>query len=283
METIAFQKFSGCGNDFIIIDNRSGHIDEHRLHQLVIGACRRKLSVGADGFILVENSEKADFRWRFFNADGSVAEMCGNGARCVARFAWLNGIAGPKLSFQTLAGLVSATVEGNLVRVRMPEARDLALDEPLQAADAVLSVSRIHTGVPHAVVFVNDLEDVDVVGLGRVIRHHAHYGPAGTNVNFVCCGADGSLSVRTYERGVENETLACGTGAVASAIVAGIRFGLRPPVAVTTRSTGVLTIHYRSESGRFLDIDMSGDARLVCRGEITTEAWDTPAVRPGGS
>ena len=283
METIAFQKFSGCGNDFIIIDNRSGHIDERRLHQLVVGACRRRLSVGADGVILVENSATADFRWRFFNADGSEAEMCGNGARCVARFAWLNGIAGSRLSFQTVAGLVSATVEGNQVRVRMPEARDLVLDELLQARGATVSVSRIFTGVPHAVVFVEELETVDVVGLGRVIRHHPHYGPAGTNVNFVCCGPDGSLSVRTYERGVEDETLACGTGAVASAIVAGARFCLRPPVAVATRSKGVLTIDYRSESGRFSDIDMQGDARFVYRGEITAEAWDTPVAKPGGS
>jgi diaminopimelate epimerase len=275
METIAFQKFSGCGNDFIIVDNRSGHIDESRLHQLVVGACRRKLSVGADGLILVENCATADFRWRFFNADGSVAEMCGNGARCVARFAWLNGIAGPRLSFQTLAGRVSAAIEGDRVRVRMPEARDLALDEPLQAKDAMLSVSRIHTGVPHALAFVQDLAAVDVVNLGRVIRHHPHYAPAGTNVDFVCCGSDGSVSVRTYERGVEDETLACGTGAVASAIVAGARFGLRPPVTVHTRSKAVLIINYQSESGRFFDIDMTGDARLVYRGEILAEAWDT--------
>ncbi len=244
MKKIEFYKMSGSGNDFIIIDNRNHIIDENDLSNFIAKVCRRKMSVGSDGIILVENTDNADFKWRFFNSDGSTAEMCGNGARCVARFAYLNDIAGSNMSFETLAGLVKAEVIEERAKVKMTDPFDLKTDDTIELKKGSVPISSINTGVPHVVIVRNSIDDVDIVEIGREIRYHDQFSPAGTNVNFICHIKDQTIAIRTYERGVEDETLACGTGAAASAIVMAQKMKLDSPVSVLTRSGGYLNIFF---------------------------------------
>lgn len=273
MDQVPFAKMSGSGNDFIIIDNRPRVLPESKIAAFIAGVCRRRLSAGADGVILIEASETADFRWRFFNSDASPAEMCGNGARCAARFAFLQGICGARLRFETGAGLVEAQVEGMRVRVKMTDPQDLRLDIRIDLASGPLTVSSIHTGVPHAVVLTDGVEGVDVAGVGREIRFHPQFAPAGTNVNFICKESPGGIAIRTYERGVEGETLACGTGAVAGALVAAGKLGLTSPVSVRTAGGEHLTVHFENRSGFYRDVYQEGDARLIYTGVLHPEAW----------
>lgn len=270
---LAFFKMSGSGNDFILIDNRDGIVAETDLNDFVASVCQRKISVGADGLILLENAENVDFKWRFFNADGSRAEMCGNGARCAARFAHLNGIAGSKMSFETEAGIISAEVLDGHVKIGMPDPCQLKTDYELALEAGNLVVSSINTGVPHVVVTVDNIDDVEVLKLGREIRFHQAFAPAGTNVNFICSSPDRPITIRTYERGVEDETLACGTGSVAAAVVNACKGGKKSPVDVLTRGGGRLTIHFREENGRYSDIYLEGDARVIYQGELWEDAW----------
>jgi len=243
MESIHFYKMSGSGNDFIVIDNRERVLADVDLAGFIKNVCRRKLSVGADGLILIEKSEEMDFQWRFYNSDGSRAEMCGNGARCAARFAFLNGIAGPELVFGTDAGPIRAMVMKAQVKIRMPEPYDYQPMVSLQINGDRINLSTINTGVPHAVIAVDDIEGVDVIGIGRKVREHAEFAPAGTNVNFIAPEKGSSLSIRTYERGVEDETLACGTGSVAGALVHALNTRATSPIDLITRSGSRLTIH----------------------------------------
>ena len=273
-DTIPFYKMSGSGNDFIIIDNRRPAVDEGDLKRLIVGACRRKMSVGADGLILVEDTDRADFKWRFYNSDGSRAEMCGNGARCVSRFAYLTGIAGKRLSFLTDVGLVSAVVDGGNVRIKMTDPTDLRAEASLDIGGTSLSYRFINTGVPHAVFEVEDLEGLDVVTIGREVRHHPAFAPGGTNANFIRRSGAAALSIRTYERGVEDETLACGTGNVAAALVSALRHGTPSPIKLLTRSGEYLTIHFDRDKERFSNVFMEGGARVIYRGELCREAWE---------
>ena len=275
MEPITFSKMSGSGNDFILIDNRSGGIDGIDLKKFITVVCRRKMSVGADGLILIEPSDKADFRWRFYNSDGSRAEMCGNGARCAARFAYVNGIAGQTMAFETDAGIVSGQVEAGRARVKMPDPTDLRLDYPIQLADGPLMVSSINTGVPHVVIMLDAVAAVDVFGTGRDIRNHEAFAPAGTNVNFICQQGPRKLAIRTYERGVEDETLACGTGSIAGALIASIKHDWKSPINLLTRGGETLTIHFTENDRRFSDVYLEGDARIIYTARLTEEAWES--------
>ncbi len=274
MRHIEFYKTSGSGNDFIIIDNRDRVVDEKNLKTFIEKICRRKMSVGADGFILIEESDSVDFRWRFFNADGNPAEMCGNGARCAARFAYLNRIAGSKMSFETEAGIISAEVSNDLVKINMPELTELKTDYLLDLENGALKISSINAGVPHVVIAMDSIDSVDVVKLGREIRFHDIFAPAGTNVNFICQNKDDTISIRTYERGVEDETLACGTGAVATAIVTAFKFGAKSPVRVITKSRESLYVYYKEINGKYSDIYLEGDARIIYKGELRQDAWE---------
>jgi diaminopimelate epimerase len=273
MKKIEFYKMSGSGNDFIIIDNRNNIIDENGLSKFIAKVCRRKMAVGADGLILVENTDSADFKWRFFNSDGSDAEMCGNGARCVARFAYLNDIAGSNMSFETLAGLVKAEVIKDRVKVKMTDPLDLKTDDTIELKNGLLSISSVNTGVPHVVIVNDSIDDVDIVKIGREIRYHDQFSPAGTNVNFVCHIKDNTLAIRTYERGVEDETLACGTGAAASAIVMAHKMKLDSPLSVLTRSGGYLNIFFKEKEGQYFDIYLEGDARIIYKAQLWQDAW----------
>lgn len=264
---------SGSGNDFIIIDNRDRIINEEGLPDFVAKVCCRKMSVGADGFILVQDSDSVDFKWRFFNSDGSQPEMCGNGARCAARFAYLNKIAGPKMSFETIAGIVSAEVKKDRVKIKMMDPADLKTDYILELKNGPLSLSSVNTGVPHVVVVTDSLDDVEVVKLGSEIRFHERYAPSGTNVNFIRLQKDGMVAIRTYERGVEDETLACGTGAVAGALVTAKKSKIKSPVNMRTKSGQNLYVYYKAKKDIFYDVYLEGDARIIYTGELHEDAW----------
>jgi diaminopimelate epimerase len=266
-------KMSGSGNDFILIDHRDPFLKEEGLKDLVRKVCRRRISVGADGLILIERSQKADFKWRFYNADGSEAEMCGNGGRCVARFAYLKGIAGSSLKFETLAGILTAQVEEKKVKLEMTKPLGLKLDESLLVDGKKQVFSSINTGVPHAVLFVEDLEGGDIVPMGRAIRFHSHFAPNGTNVNFIRLEKGSQLSIRTYERGVEDETLACGTGAVASALIAALKGFVKSPVSIKTRGGEILIVHFEIEAKEVKKVFFEGDVHIIYEAEMWEEAY----------
>jgi diaminopimelate epimerase len=273
MEPITFFKMSGIGNDFIIVDNRENVVKDNDLPGFIHRICRRKMSVGADGFILIEPSNKADFKWRFFNSDGSKAEMCGNGARCAARFAYVNGIAGENLSFETEAGVVSGQVKDDRAKVKMPDPVELRLDYEIELKNGSVTVSSVNTGVPHVVVMNETIEDINVFDLGREIRFHEAFTPAGTNVNFICQQKQGHLAIRTYERGVENETLACGTGSIAAALITSCKAEWQSPINLVTRSGEALTIYFKKDGSIFKDIFLEGDARIIYSAQLGEDAW----------
>ncbi|MGA1861686.1 diaminopimelate epimerase [Deferribacter thermophilus] len=268
---IQFYKMTGSGNDFIIIDNRDGKMNGINLKEFIPKICARCVSVGADGLILIENSDKVDFKWQFFNADGSSAEMCGNGSRCAARFAYLNGIAGKKMKFETIAGIIEAEIMDDFnVKVQLTEPFDEKIDYEIDVLGERLTVSSINTGVPHVVVEVkDDIYSFDVVKYGREIRFHEVYKPAGTNVNFFKKIGDNKLKVRTYERGVENETMACGTGSVATSIIAVKKGIVNSPVEIETSSGLILKVYL--EDGK---VFLEGEARVVYTGNLNKEALE---------
>lgn len=273
MDKIPFSKISGSGNDFIIIDNRQEVVKKADLTSFIVSICRRRMSVGSDGFILVEDSAKADFKWHFYNSDGSRAEMCGNGARCVSRFAFVEGIAGHEMTFESDAGIVSAAVTGEKVKIGLPDPSQLQMDETIKTTQGKISFCSINTGVPHAVIMVADLEGIDVVKLGKEIRNHPHFAPAGTNVDFISPVVEARIALRTYERGVEDETLACGTGAVASALIMANKFGKVSPVTVEPISGYDLTIYFEHYDSFFSKVFLEGDARIIYKGELWEDAW----------
>lgn len=282
---LAFYKMSGSGNDFIIIDNRDGSLLRRDLSSWIRAVCHRQQSVGADGLILIERSspaayesEQADFRWRFFNADGGEVDMCGNGGRCVARLAHHLGIAGPSLSFETRAGIVKACVEGNRVRLQMPDPRKLEMDVSIRVKDEVIVLDSIIVGVPHAVVWTSNIETAPVVSHGRAIRYHEAFSPEGTNANFAQVRADGAIWIRTYERGVEDETLACGTGSVATALIAAKKGMVRSPVVMHTRGGEELKIFFEQTGDGFAEVFLDGEARIIYEGQLWDEATEFVAI-----
>ncbi|NOZ64534.1 MAG: diaminopimelate epimerase, partial [Caldiserica bacterium] len=212
MKKIPFWKMEGGGNDFVVVDNRGSVIregDKVRLSRLLL---ERKFGIGGDQLILVEKSRQAHFKMRIFNPDGSEAEMCGNGARCAARFAYEKGISPRQMEFETRAGIISGEVMNRKARVLLTPPRDLRLDFALNVEGEEIKLSFVNTGVPHVIREVENLEEVEVKEEGRKIRYHPYFQPQGTNVDFVKWD-DGICQVRVYERGVEDETLCCGTGA----------------------------------------------------------------------
>lgn len=266
MTQISFTKMEASGNDFVVVDNRRGPVK--RPHAFTRKVCTPHTGVGADGVLLLEKGRKGRFSMRIINSDGSEAEACGNGFRCIARYARERlGLPG-KFTFDTGAGPVEAMLKGKKIRVRMARPKDLAIDRNLRAAGRGFRYSFLNTGVPHVVVFVTDVQKMDVVKYGRAIREHAAFRPKGTNVNFVQVLNSGNVRIRTYERGVENETLACGTGATASAILSCLHGFCKAPVNVTTKSGERLKIDYVG-SGQTLEAAfMEGEARFVFDGRL---------------
>jgi diaminopimelate epimerase len=264
---LRFTKMDGAGNDFILIDNRAGDIDLNRSQ--IARLCDRHRGIGADGVLLLENpSDHADFRMRYFNADGGEAEMCGNGARCFARFAQKTAGVKDKISFETPAGVISAELAGDLVTLRMTEPTDLRLSVPLSLGSQERMVHFINSGVPHVVVPVAQVGDVDVPREGSVIRRHEAFSPKGANVNFIEKRGPDKIAVRTYERGVEDETLACGTGVVASALVFAITENAKGPITVIARGGDELSVGFEKIDKQFRNVTLTGPAEFVFDGTI---------------
>ncbi len=266
---IAFKKMHGSGNDFILIDNRDRLIHASEAKDAAVTLCKRGFGIGADGLILIEKSDKADFKWRFFNADGSHADMCGNGGRCAARFAYMLGIAPAEMTFETGAGTIKAEVKDGIVKLQLPEPTELSVDQSLRLHDQELTIHYVNTGVPHTVIFFPDVSSAPVFEIGRLIRHHRRFAPEGTNVDFVEVVDKGFIKVRTYERGVEDETQACGTGAVASAIISTVKGLTQAPVEVETWGGERLKVYFELDGQRASQVFLEGRAVLVYSG--TTE------------
>ena len=268
MKIIKFTKAVATGNDFVIIDNRKKVI-EKSLSFFAKYACDRKRGIGADGLLLIERSEKADFKMRIFNPDGSEAEMCGNGSRSAALYAFRNKIAKARMSIDTIAGILNATVSGETVKVKLPEPKEIKWNLCLMINKCPYKVDFVNTGVPHVIHFVDDLENIDVKGLGASMRYHPDFSPAGANADFVKLSGKSSIKVRTYERGVEDETLACGTGAVASAIISAESEKMTSPVTVETRSGEKLKVYFKMVKGNFANVYLEGKAKLVYEGVMS--------------
>ena len=266
---VRFWKLEGAGNDFLGLDGRAGGFKLKR--QQIADLCDRRRGVGADGVLVVVKPKVrgADFRMRYYNSDGGEAEMCGNGARCFALLARaVSGRKGNVLRIQTQAGLVTLQIRGQEVQVSMTEPTKLRLGRKLVVAGRKVVVDFLNTGVPHAVLFVRSVRSIDVAKQGRAIRYHSAFAPSGTNVNFVEIGRGNRIHVRTYERGVEGETLACGTGVVASSILSNLRRGLRSPILVTTRGGDHLRVGFSMVNGQARKVTLQGPARIVYTGVI---------------
>ncbi len=273
MNEIKFYKMVASGNDFLVIDNRKKIIKDAK--KFAAEVCRQHLGVGADGVLLIEPSKKSDFFMRIVNADGSEAEACGNGYRCVGLYA--HEILGfPKsMRVETLAGEIKIDVNAKTVKAKMADPSEYrekveipAIKTGPLASGRTLRPAFINTGVPHVVIFMEKLDRAPVVELGRTIRHHNLFQPRGTNVNFVEVTGKNSLSVRTYERGVEDETLACGTGTVASAIVANLTGRVEVPVQVKTKSGEILRVYFEQSWDKIRNVFLEGSAKFVFEGKM---------------
>jgi len=265
---LEFTKMNGAGNDFVLLDNRAQNLKLNR--DQITRLCHRQQGVGADGVIILIPcvSGKADWAWDFFNNDGSAAEMCGNGARCFARYVQkLTGLA-RDFTFETTAGIIRASFSGTRVTVSLTRPKDLRLNQNVTLADGERTMHSLNTGVPHAVLFVPDADQAMVCELGREIRRHAHFAPKGTNVNFVQLLGPNRIRVRTFERGVEGETLACGTGVTASALIASRVHRFGSPVQVQVQGGDLLEVSFKESNGDFGDVLLTGPAEFVFEGKI---------------
>ncbi len=264
---LRFTKMNGAGNDFVVVDNRDGRssLDARRIARL----CDRHRGVGADGLLAVEPAANgADFRMRYYNADGGEAEMCGNGARCFARFAGRLAGQDEAVSFETIAGVITAKLLGDRVQIQMSQPGPMKLNEQVEADGVAHAFHTVNTGVPHAVLLVENLASVDVQKIGSALRWHAHFAPKGTNVNFVQTLEPGLLAIRTYERGVEGETLACGTGVVASALVHQRLTGAPSPLRVRVQGGDALEVGFEIDGDTYRNVTLAGPADFVFDGEV---------------
>lgn len=277
MISFDFTKMNGAGNDFVMLDNRKGDL---RLNQNQIATlCDRHRGIGADGVLILEpGTGQLSIRMRYYNADGREAEMCGNGARCFTRYAaqLLKKESG-KISFQTEAGPIEGELLGDRIRILMSIPHSIHLEQSIPLLNQEHIIHSINTGVPHAVIFVTDLEKVPVIAAGKELRHHPRFTPAGTNVNFVQVLSPNSLAIRTYERGVENETLACGTGVVASALVHHLLSKAASPILVLVRGGDTLQVNFVSEEAinkidqfsQIKEVTLTGPADFIFNGTIS--------------
>lgn len=258
MKRLKFTKMVGSGNDFIVIAGKpSGNLS--RLAKLL---CDRKFGIGADGLLLLDKCKNADLSMRIFNADGSEAQMCGNGARCAAFFSGR-----PKARLRSAAGVINTEVYGSQVKIQITNPKDIKLDIPLKVNGRRIKVNFINTGVPHVVIFVSGIDGIDLKHIGYSIRSHQMFSPRGTNVNFVEEKEKNLIRIRTYERGVEDETLACGTGSTAAALIFALKNNLDNLIKVQTQSGEILKVYFQKEDGEFRKVWLEGSAKIVYRGE----------------
>jgi diaminopimelate epimerase len=268
MKEFAFTKMHGAGNDFVLFDDRDETFPLARADWLRALAHRRT-GIGCDGFILVQPSASADFRMRFINPDGTEVEMCGNGARCVARFARRIGAAPDSMTMETVAGPVRAELlDGEAVRLHLTDPTDWRMNRRLDLDGKQIEYHYVNSGVPHAVVECGDIGAVDLPALGSSIRYHEDFAPHGTNVDVMEVTGFNALKVRTYERGVEGETLACGTGIVAAALTAGRLNRVQTPVDVECAFGAVLRVDYVADHRGASDVRLTGPAVEVFQGHV---------------
>ncbi len=266
--TLEFTKMNGAGNDFVLVDNRAQNICLTPAQ--VIRLCDRHRGVGADGVMLLvpARTAQADWAWDFYNSDGSLAEMCGNGARCFGRYVQKVTGANRDFSFETTAGIITASFQGERVTVNLTKPKDLRLNQTVPLATGPVTIHSLNTGVPHAVLYVPDADLAMVMQLGPEIRRHAHFGPRGTNVNFVQVLGANHIRVRTFERGVEGETLACGTGVSAAALISARVHGFTSPVKVQVQGGDQLEVSFQDDGAEFDDVRLTGPADFVFTGRI---------------
>ena len=267
---LVFSKMNGAGNDLILLDNRELSLDLKGPE--IARLCDRHRGVGADGVLLAEPSATpdADLRMRYYNADGGEAEMCGNGARCFARYArTLYGDHRNQITFMPLAGPIRAIFAGNEVEVTMSHPHSFKGAQTLEADGCSMDVYAVNTGVPHAVTFVKNLDAVDIAAAGRTIRHHPAFAPKGANANFVRVVSPDYLEARTFERGVEGETLACGTGVCAAAIVHHLIHAAPRAISVKVLGGETLRVRFESDGNSVRNVTLAGPADFVFEGRIS--------------
>ncbi len=253
---LQFFKYQGTGNDFVVVDNRLDFFPKDDL-KLISKLCDRRFGIGGDGLILLENDTASDFRMVYFNADGSKS-MCGNGGRCAVAFAHYLGIIDVETTFNAIDGLHFATLEGDMVNLKMNNVTDIK-EKP--------AYSFLDTGSPHHVQLVENLEGLNVKIEGAKLRYGI-YGKSGSNINFVEPSEDQSFNVRTYERGVEDETLSCGTGVTAVAIAMHKQGKTASNQVDINTPGGKLAISFEQQNGSYTDIYLKGPAKLVFKGEV---------------
>lgn len=272
---IPFTKMSGAGNDFVVVDNRAGIISDP--HKFTVSVCDRRLGIGADGVLLIEKSTNADFLMQYYNSDGTNAGMCGNGGRCIAKFAYDKSIVtSDSFKFEAF-GYVYDTLrsDSTTYQLKMKVSAHYVPNQMIKLKDRTIKGNYLNTGTDHSIIFIDEnpeigsIEKADVFNLGREIRYHETYQPKGTNVNFVSKIDSKAIRIRTYERGVEDETLACGTGSVASALLSSIKFGMRSPINVIVQSGKSLEIGFvRNNNDSFQEITLKGSAETIFEGSI---------------
>ena len=268
MKTVPFVKVVGSGNDFILIDGRCRPVPNN-ISRLAQNWCDRKWGIGADGLLLVLPSRGADARMRIFNSDGSEAEMCGNGLRCVAWYLYMTDHGGKEQRVETHAGLMQTQVIAfERTRIFLPPPNSLQLEKPLVIRGNRYKIHFVNISVPHTVLIMPTLEKVNVAVLGPAIRHHRFFQPAGTNVNFIRIDSPRRIAIRTYERGVETETLACGTGSVASVVIGAALGRLKPPVELLTAGGERLTVGFKDGRSFGQGAYLEGPARILFHGVI---------------
>ncbi|MGM0441436.1 MAG: diaminopimelate epimerase [Elusimicrobiota bacterium] len=271
---LEFTKIEATGNDFILVDglDPSWELPEG-WEDIVEKICTRNRGVGADGVLLLEKDSSADFKMRIFNSDGGEVEMCGNGARCVAYY-YSRKTGRENIKFTTLAGLMRAQKgKDNMVKLSLPDPRDIQLDMLLNIEGRELSGSYINTGVPHVIVETKKLDSLDVEKLGRGIRYNKKFAPEGTNADFVSKEDENTVKIRTYERGVEEETLACGTGVIAGAVVENLKGRVEPPVEVITRGGDIMKVYFKKNKdkdliSRVYNVKLEGPVNIVYTGTV---------------
>lgn len=273
MKHWAFAKYVGCGNDFILLDNRQANFPIHRF--LIQRLCQRQIGIGADGLILLENStnQEADFRFRIFNSDGSEAEMCGNGMLCFIKWLINTGLQQKIYRIETMQSIVTATHLGQDICLELGSPHPIQWDILLRFENHFLQVHYLNTGVPHAVLFTSNIEDINLLKLGNYIRNYSLWNPQGTNVTIVQKQEGQHIKVRTYERGIEGETLACGTGATAAALATARQYQVMSPICVETRLGEKLQVGFIHENQKFLHVTLTGSADCTFEGTVNLESF----------
>ena len=266
---------SGAGNDFVVLDNRNGIIVDPYVFARQV--CDRRKGIGADGLLLLETSSKADFLMRYYNSDGSYGGMCGNGGRCISRYAFIKKIVNRSdIRFEALEHLYSASILHDGVSLKMKNPSDFRLGQVIPLSRIQIRFHFVNSGSPHSVIFLDEnkelgptLEEIDVYSVGKEMRNHVYFSPEGTNVNFVEGKDPTNFFIRTYERGVEAETLACGTGSVAVALISNQVKRSLPPLTIHVRSGEFLTVNFdHTSDGLYDDVSLTGSAHIVFSGIV---------------